>query len=87
MRHLKTNQVIRNIATDHKVSTKDANDVILTVFEFIKHVMSNEADRDELHFPTVRIPNFAIFYVSDSTKQRYGEQLKNKDNNESDRIW
>lgn len=86
MRHLKTNQVIRNIAADHKVSTKDANDVIITVFEFIKHVMSNEADRDALHFPTVRIPNFAIFYVPDSTKQRYSEQLKNKDNNESDRI-
>ena len=78
MKHAKTREVIRNIAKDHKVSNIDAENVITSVFEFLRHVMSDETDREEGFYPTVRIPNFATFYVPTTLQERYKELNKKK---------
>lgn len=82
MRNIKTGELIRNIAHDHKVTTEDARNAIYSVFEYLKYNMSDVSDRDELYFPAVRIPNFAMFFVRETTKEKF-KLMKEKEENES----
>lgn len=85
MKHLKTKQVIKNIAADHKISNQDAENIIVTVFEFIKNEMSNTTDRDSGYFPVIRIPNFGTFYVPKTLQEKFNE-INKKKLDESDRV-
>ena len=85
MKHLKTKQVIKNIAADHKISNQDAENIIVTVFEFIKDEMSNTTDRDSGYFPVIRIPNFGTFYVPKTLQEKFNE-INKKKLDESDRV-
>ena len=78
MKHLKTKQVIKNIAADYKINNQDAENIIVTVFEFIKDGMSNITDRDEGYFPVIRIPNFGTFYVPKTLQEKFKEINKKK---------
>lgn len=85
MKHLKTKQIIKNIAADHKISTQDAENIIVTVFEFIKDEMSNTTDRDSGYFPIIRIPNFGTFHVPKTLQEKFNE-INKKKLDESNRI-
>lgn len=86
MKHAKTKQVIKNIAHDHNISQQDAENVITTVFEFVRYVQSECVDRDAGIFPSVRVPNFAIFYVQESNKESLIAYNKKMKDNESNRV-
>lgn len=85
MKHSKTKQVIKNIAVDCKISTQEAENIITTVFEFIKDEMSNTTDRDSGYFPIIRIPNFGTFYVPKTLQEKFKE-INKKKLDESDRV-
>jgi hypothetical protein len=80
---LKSREVIRSIAKEEGVTIQVVEDVIQTHFEFLRHVMSQLADRDIGCFPTARLPNFGSFYVPDNVKARMVEINKKAKENES----
>ena len=73
MKHLKTKQIIRNIAIDSNTTTQEAENVITSVFEWLRYVVSEETDRDSGYFPTIRIPGFATFYVPKTVQEKWKE--------------
>ena len=85
MRNLKTNELIRSIAKDHGVSTEQAKTVLMSVFEYLKYNITEVSDREEVYFPAIRLPNFAMFFVRESTKEKF-KLMKEKEKDESDRV-
>ncbi len=87
MKHIHTKVAIKNIASQHNVTAQDAENVITSVFEWLRYVISEETDRDEGYFPTIRIPGFATFYVPKPVQEKWKE-INDKKNieDESDRI-
>jgi len=82
MRNLKTNEVIKSIARDHNITAEEAKGVIYSVFEYLKYNISEVSDREEIYFPAIRLPNFAMFFVRESTKEKF-KLMKEKERDES----
>ena len=78
MKHVHTRVAIKNIAAQHNVTAQDAENVINCVFEWLRYVISEETDRDEGYFPTIRIPGFATFYVPKPVQEKWKEINNNK---------
>ena len=54
----------------------------MSVFEYLKYNITEVSDREEVYFPAIRLPNFAMFFVRESTKERF-KLMKEKERNES----
>ena len=84
MRTLKSREVIGSIAKEENVTRQQVEDIVNVHFEFVRHVQSQLLDREKNYFPTVRLPNFGSFYVSENMKKRLIEHNnKKKEENES----
>lgn len=70
MKTLESKKVIKTIAQEEGVTVEDVERVIVSHFEFVKYVQSTLVDRDTNYFPSVRLPNFGIFYVPERVKER-----------------
>ena len=85
MKHIHTKVANKNIASQHNVTAQDAENVITSVFEWLRYVISEETDRDEGYFPTIRIPGFATFYVPKPVQEKWKE-INDKKNIEDESI-
>jgi nucleoid DNA-binding protein len=84
MRTLKSGEIIRSISKEENITKQQVEDVIQIHFEFVRYVQSQLLDRNNNYFPTVRLPNFGSFYVSENMKKRLIEHNnKKKQENES----
>lgn len=70
MKTLESKKVIKTIAEEEGVTVEDVERIIQVHFEFVKYVQSTLVNRDTGYFPSVRLPNFGIFYVPEKVKER-----------------
>jgi nucleoid DNA-binding protein len=82
MKTLKTREIIKTLAKENGISSQEVEEVISTYFEFIRHVQSELLDREANYFPSVRLSNFAIFYIPEAMQERF--KIINNSKNESD---
>ena len=66
------------IAKDMGVSLEDVERAYKAPFELQSIIMRYRCDREKLHFPSLRVPYFLIFYCPPWTKKRL---QRYKDNN------
>jgi hypothetical protein len=76
--------LIKLFAKKEGLNIVDIERIVSSPFEFQTHVMKNLCDRDKLEFPSVRVPNFGIFYCPDWKKEQFRKVniKKELDNNE-----
>lgn len=79
MYHLRTIMLIHEVAKNNGVTKEEAENIVSTMFEAIRHFQSRPENRENEHFPIIRVPGFAKFYPA----KRYLERLKKKEENES----
>jgi len=79
MKLISTKIVIKNIAQDHKVTVEQTNDVIESVFGFIRDKMANDSNRETTYFPTIRVPYWCTFFVTPTVKERF-KKINDKKN-------
>lgn len=85
MKTIKSKEIIRIIAKEEGLTIPEVEEIISVHFEFVRHVQSKLLDREKNYFPTVRLPNFGMFYIPESTKERL-IKVNLKDKDESSRI-
>lgn len=61
-------ELISKIAKKHGLTKAQVEDVVYSQHKFLAHVMKNVANRDEVHFPSVRLMNFGIFYCPEKVR-------------------
>lgn len=73
-----TKDLIKEISKNTNISEVEIRNIIMSVFELTKKTIES-ADKKALVFPSVRIPSFGIFYVTDGRKKYYKSLNSNKD--------
>ena len=82
MRNQRTKEFIKIITKKYRLSIEEVKEIVSSPFEFSSYIMENVSDRDKLYFPSIRIPNFGIFYTPDYVKERL-RQINKDESNES----
>jgi len=77
MKHLKTKFLKKQIAEDEGLTLAEVDKIIDSHFEFVRHCMTNEVDRNTNYFPTIRLRNFGIFFCTEGRKKQM-EKLNNR---------
>ena len=60
-------------------------DIVSSPFEYTRYVMENIADRNELHFPSIRIPSFGVLYCPPYVKEKLKSYNKQKNESADDK--
>lgn len=72
-------QLSRKYKEELGLNVEEMADLCRAPLELVVHVMNNEASREKLHFPSIRITGFGMFFVGpwkvDKLKERYGKNL------------
>ena len=84
MRNPELKKLIKLFADKEGLNIVDIERIVNSPFDFQAHVMKNLCDRDELKFPSVRIPSFGIFYCPEWKKEQFRKINKKKADNEAD---
>jgi hypothetical protein len=85
MRNTKTKEFLKVLAQKYKISVNDVKLIVSSPFEFTRHVMENVADKEELHFPSIRIPSFGVIFCPPYVKEKFRTyNNQNKDESASD---
>jgi len=69
----RTKDIRKKIAKEHGLTLNQVDEIIKSAFIFQTKIMKEEFDTKNQHFPSVRIPNFGLFYVPDYIKKRFKE--------------
>jgi hypothetical protein len=70
MNSKESKKIYKELSFKYGISEDEIFKICRSPFEFLKHVMEN-ADRKTLTFPSVRIPNFGVFYCSEGRREFY----------------
>ena len=86
MRNPELKRLIKLFAEKEGLTIVDIERIVNSPFEFQAYVMKELCNRDNLEFPSVRIPNFGIFYCPDWKKDQFRKVNNKKElnNNEED---
>lgn len=58
-------KIIKELAIKYNLTMQQIEDIIDAPFKFQAYIMKNKFSVDKKEFPTVMIPNFGRFYVSE----------------------
>ena len=75
----KEHELIKKLATKYGVSMAQVEEAIYSQHRFIAHVMKNEADRDTMYFPSIRVIGMGIFHCPDKIKKKLNYMKQGKD--------
>jgi len=77
--------LIKEIAVKYGFKEEEILEMVKTPFYLVSEVMRN-SDRAALQFPSIRIPNFALFYCTEGRREFYKKlNSKNNEGNSTDR--
>ena len=71
MRNLELKKLMKLFAKKEGLNIIDIERIVNSPFEFQVEVMKDKCNREELIFPSVRIPSFGIFYSPDWKKEQF----------------
>lgn len=63
-------KIIKEIAEKYNLTETEVSNICKSPFQFLVNVMQN-ADRDTVTFPSVRVPSFGIFYCTEGRREFY----------------
>ena len=78
MRNHELLKLIKEVAKREGLNIVDVERIVNSPFELQAYNMSNRCDREEIIFPSLRIPSFGIFYCPD-WKKRQIQKFKDED--------
>jgi len=78
-------RLLKAVAKKRELSYRDIQRILAASFEFQATVMKNKCDRENLEFPSVRVPYWGIFYCADYTKNRLKRLNKRHDGDDINR--
>lgn len=82
MYHLRTRMLLHEVAKNNKITKKEAEEIVETMFEAIKHFQERPENRENMRFPIIRVPGFCIFYPSKKYLDSWNKRV-NKEKDES----
>jgi hypothetical protein len=65
-----TKAIIRDLSKKYNLPEDEIFKICRSPFELLKDVI-HDADRETLTFPSLRIPNFGVFYCSEGRREFY----------------
>lgn len=68
---LVSKQIIKELAIKYGVSVEQMTMIQEAPYHFLRHVMTNEVDRENKVYPSVRIMGLAIFYAPEYVVQKF----------------
>ncbi len=68
----------RQLAKKYGINLGQVREAVRLQEKFVAHVLTNEVDRKEGYFPSVRLPGLGLFYCPETKKQKLKE-LNNAD--------
>ncbi len=71
-------KIINELSKKYDLSEDVTYKICRSSFDLLHHVIST-SDRSTLNFPSVRIPNFGVFYCTEGRRNFY-KKLNNKNN-------
>lgn len=77
MRNPELKKLMKLFAKKESLNIVDIERIVNSPFELQVDVMKNKCDREELIFPSVRIPSFGIFYSPEWKKEQF-RKVNNK---------
>ena len=80
MRTLKSREIIKSIAEREGLTREQVWEILVSYFDFVKHAQANLLDREKNFFPTIRLPNFGVFYIPERTQERLAKHNKQQKN-------
>jgi len=83
MKHLETRQLIKELARKNGISVAEATAILDSIPDFIRTVMSTEVNKEEAHYPSIRVQGWGTFYVTDNVKNKVKTHLAKRKENES----
>lgn len=83
MKHLETRQLIKELARKNGLSMADTTAILDSVPDFIRTVMSTEVNKEQGHYPAIRVPGWGTFYVREEVKKQVKTHLAKRKENES----
>lgn len=79
MYYKNTKEIVREIAKEYGLKEEEVYEIVKSPFAFLVDIMRS-ADRDTVKFPSLRIPNFGLFFCTEGRKKFYERLNKNKQN-------
>ena len=77
MRSKFSQQLIREIASKYKLTAKQVEDIVKSPFSFQHDVQRYRCNKQLMIYPTVRIPYFGLFLVTERMKNKLFISKKN----------
>lgn len=71
-------KIIKDIADKYNLSTSEVEEVFKSEFKLTKKIMEAGDKKDATTYKSVRLIKFGLFYVKDSVKKAYIENINNK---------
>lgn len=78
-------RLLKSVAKKRELSYRDVQRILAASFEFQAKVMKNKCDRENLEFPSVRVPYWGIFYCADYTRDRLNRLNKRQNGDDINR--
>lgn len=79
MYYKNTKEIVREIAKEYGLKEEEVYEIVKSPFALLVDIMRS-ADRKTVTFPSLRIPNFGLFFCTEGRKNFYERLNNNKQN-------